>query len=486
MEHSKKFAFDVGWSVFSSVSSVAITFLLRMFLARYFGPAGLGLLTLVIIIQGIAVIIGTFGIPIALTKYAAEYKGDRDKLNQTNSSALVSSIGFGVVLCILLYTLSSVIATIFNKAELARLLKILALAIPFIPFLETLQGLLIGLREMKIYAYLLILRNALNILLIIALVEFGFGVEGAVFGIVLSALVGCMLAIIFLGKYLSLNLDNILQNTKNLVSFGSQVFGANAVNFIAGQVDVLIIGYYLANIKVGYYSAAVSMSLLLFIIPEAIQRISIPVSSEYWSKNNLQGLQSIIDKSMKYSASIVLPIGLGMGFFAKEIITLIFGAEFIYAVLPFCILLIARVVRGATIVPVGGSFSGIGRPDVGLKLDALSSVLSIGLSILFIPRFGLTGAAMATTTSLLAGCIIGLILLQRIVRVNIDVKWYAQAIGLACIAIVLFTIGTKLFNHYIVGGVVLLGYIILFFKVLFVKEDKDLFYSLAYSLVDRK
>jgi len=339
---------------------------------------------------------------------------------------------------------------------------------------------------MRTYAYLVILRSFLMILFIVALVWLGFGVEGAVFGMVVSVAAGCILGLYFSKKYLHLNFQGFLQNVKKLVLFGSQVFGANAVNLIANQADIILIGYFLAATEVGYYGIAVSISMLFLIIPLAIQRISYPAASEYWSKNNHQALQKMIDKSMKYSACIVLPLGLGVGFFAGEITTTVFGAEFIYAALPLSILLIARVIRGSTIIPIGASFSAIGRPDIGLKLDALSTVLNIGLNILLIPRFGIAGAAMATTTSLLVGTVIFVILLPRMVGVKIDARWYARAMGLACVAVALFLMGTQLINPYIVGGVILCGYVILVFRVFLTKEDRATFGSLAYSLVHRR
>ena len=255
---------------------------------------------------------------------------------------------------------------------------------------------------------------------------------------------------------------------------------------MANQVDIIILGYFLPSISVGYYTAAVSISMVLGIIPEAIPKISIPVSSEYWSKNNHQELQKILDKTMKYSASIVLPLGLGMFFFAEEITTFIFGGEFISAVSPLCILLIARVIRGATLMPVGGSFSGVGRPDVTLKLDVLSSVIGFGLNMLLIRHFGVAGAAMATTMALLTGTFTGLILLPRIVGARIDGKWYYRAMGFSCIAIACFLLGKNFAGSTVAACFVLIGYMTFFYIFLLTREDKKLFHSLARSLRMRR
>jgi len=485
MEQVRKFAFDVGWGLVSAAVTLLIGFLLRIFLARWLGAADLGLYSMVITIQGIAIFVASLGIPLSLIKYVAEYKDDRDRLFQTISAAFISSIIFGLVIGVLLYALSGTLAGAFDMPELAHLLRILAFVFPFASILETLLGLFNGLRQMRTYAYLIILRSFLTILFIVALVWLGFGVEGAALGLVLSVVGGCIFGLYFSRKLLHLSLHGLFQGAKRLVSFGSQVFTADALGLILQYTDIILIGYFLAAKDVGYYSVAISLSGFLLLIPMAIQRITYPATSEYWSKNNRDALRGMIDKSMKYSACILLPLGLGVGFFAEELVTGIFGQEFVYAALPLCVLLIARVIRGGTIIPIGASFSGVGRPDIALKLSAISAGTNIGLNILLIPPLGILGAAIATTVSLLLGTVIFLVFMPRILGVMIDLKWYAKALGFACIAIALFLVGIKLINPYVAGSIILSSYVILVFKVFLTKEDKAMFGSLARSLVSR-
>jgi len=482
MEQKRRFAFDVGWVLVSSAVNLVIAFFLQIVLARWLGALDLGLYTMVVTVQEIAMLVAGLGISAALLKYVAEYQDTKDRLFQIISSAFIISIIFGLVAGVLLYFLSGTVASIFGMPHLSHLLKLLAIALPLFSLFQAALGLLNGLRMMKNYTYLIIMRSCLMILLTVILVWLGFGIEGTVFGMVFSAVGGCVFGLYLSRRYLRLTLQGFFQNAKNLVLFGIQLVGANAVNLIANRTDIMMIGYYLAATKVGYYSVAVTISMLLSIIPRAIQRISYPATAEYWYKKDHQSLSEMIDKSMKYSACILLPLGLGIGFFAKEIVTIIFGAEFIYAASPLCILLIARVIRGSTVFPIGSSFSGRGRPDIGLKVDGLSTVLNIGLNIVLIPLFGIAGAAMATTISLLIGTVIYMMLLPRLLRVKIDARWYGWALGLACVAVAIFWIGTQLINPYIVGGVVLIGYIILVLRFLLTKEDKALFKSLAYSL----
>lgn len=486
MEQVRKFALDVGWVFASSVVSLLIGFLLRIVLARWLGATDLGLYSMIITIQAIAALVVSLGIPTALIKYVAEYRDRKDKLFQVISVAFLSSIVLGVLGGILIYALSGTVASLFNMPELASLLKILAFAFPFLPVLENLFGLLNGLRQMKTYACLLVLQNFLMTLLIVAFVWSGFGVEGAVWGIVLSILVACIFGLYLLRRSLRIRFHGLVQGARKLTSFGSQVFAANALSLITTYTDILLIGYFLASKDVGYYSIAVSLSTFFLLVPRAIQRITYPATSEYWSQNNHQALSVMIDKSTKYAACILLPLGLGVGFFAREIITGVFGQQYTAATWPLCVLIISRVIGGSIALPVGASFSGIGRPDMAWKLAATTTTSNVGLNLLFIPLWGILGAAIATMASGLLGVIIFLTFMPRILGVRIDIKWFARAFGFACVGIALFLVGITLMNPYIVGGVILCAYMALVFWVFLTGEDKTIFKSLAYSLVPRR
>ena len=137
-------------------------------------------------------------------------------------------------------------------------------------------------------------------------------------------------------------------------------------------------------------------------------------------------------------------------------------------------------------MPMGGAFSGIGRPDIAFKLGVLSSGINIALNILLIPHLGITGAAIATTISLLVHTVTFLALMPKILGVRIDIRWFSAAIGTACVAVGLFLAGIKLINPYIVGGIILGSYSILIFKLFLTKEDRDMLRSLVYSLVSRR
>jgi len=333
---------------------------------------------------------------------------------------------------------------------------------------------------------LLVLQAVLMMILTATLVATGFGVQGAVLGLVSSWVIVFVVTLYISRASLRFSFSKIKANSIRLVWFGSKMMSINAINIIVNQADILMTGYYLPSTEVGFYSVAITLSMLIELFPSAVQKITYPATSEYWSQGNLVSLRRMIDKSMKLSACILFPLGMGMGIFSKDIVVLLFRSEYISAALPLIILLVSRVIRGGTIVPVGASFAAVGRPGLSVIINAISAILGVTLNILLIPRYGIVGTATATAIALLVAPTIWSALMHRVMKVRVDFKWYAIIIGLSGVAIASYLVGVRVLDHYIVGGIILMAYITLIFKFLLTREDKAYFKSFIGSIIRRQ
>ncbi|MCL0079969.1 flippase [Dehalococcoidia bacterium] len=476
MQPSRKFAFDVGITFLASVVSLSLGFVVTILLGRYLGAGDLGLFKMTSTIYGIAMLIAAVGIPAAMIKYTAEFKEDRTKFNQIVSSGVITSLFLGIGFIALFYFSAGIFADIFNMPGLSGLLKLLSPVFPFASVSGALLGLLNGIREMKKYAAATIIHSVLMVIVTVVLIYYGFGVTGAVIGIVLSS-VGSSAYLIFVSRrYFRITLVGYRQATGRLLKFGAQIFGANAINMINYKADIVLIGFFLTATDVGHYAVAVGLSTFFWLIPDAVQRITYPATSEYWSNNNHSALQKMIDKSMKYTACILLPIGLGVGFFARDIVTMIFGQGFVYAVLPLQILIVGTVIIGL-IKAIGGSLPSIGRVDIALKVIVVSATANIVLNLLLIPLFGIVGAAIATTISLSIVTLLGLFFIVRLLRVGFDYKWFAKLSGITLLSILSFMY-LAFVNRYLVGIIILSIYVLIIASLLVTKEDRTYFMEL--------
>ena len=483
MNESKKFAFDVGITFIASIISMILGFVITILLGRYLGAGDLGLYRMASTIYGIAMLLAGIGIPAAMIKYVAEYRNERHKSNAIVSSGIVTSILIGIGFSALFYLSSGMFEGIFNMQGLSRLLKLLSPVFSFALVNGALLGLLNGKREMKKYSMATIFQSVLMMVVSVFFIYLGFGVAGVVIGVVLSSIGSCLYLLWVSKGYFEFILEGYFQTTKEIMRFGVQVLAAGAFNEINNQLDILLIGFFLISTDLGYYAAAISLSRFFWFIPLSIQKITYPATAEYWSSNNHTALNMMIDKTMKYCTLILLVIGLLIGFFANEIIIFLFKENFIHAVLPLQILLIGTVIRGCIAQPIGGSLSGIGRPDLELKISSFMMAINVTLDIILIPQIGIVGAAIATTISLIGGAVIHLYLVIRKLSIIIDFKWYLNISIVVFFAIVLFRLGYNLIDIYLLGGSILLIFLILVFNLFLTKEDMSTFKRLVFSTI---
>ncbi|MBU7017899.1 MAG: flippase [Theionarchaea archaeon] len=477
MQESKRFALDISMTFVASLISMVLVYMVTVLLGRYLGPSSLGLYRMNSTFYSFAMIIGMMGIPAAMIKYVAESKDNKKTLYEIISSGVITSLVLGTGFVIMFYILSGPFARIFRMPELSSLLKILSLVFPFTFVGGVLLGLLNGLREMKQYNIALVLQSALLVIITVPLVYRGFGVTGAVIGIVLSTS-GYFLYLIWASKdYLRLTFHGYISSTKKMLKFGSQIFATNAIDLMSYRADIILIGYFLTAADVGNYTAAVGLSQFFWLIPNAIQRITYPASSAYWAVKNHAAMQTMIDKTMKYSACIMLPIALTVEVFGEDFIIMLFGERFAQAFVPLEILLIGTVVNGALVRAIGSCMAGVGRPDINLKIVTFSAAVGIVLNIVLIPVMGIVGAALATTLTLMANSFLQLFFIIRVIKVKIDFTWFGK-ITVVTVLAVMASIYLPVVRTYVTGVIVLCTYVVIILFWLLTREDRAYFMGL--------
>jgi len=459
---ARKFAFDVSWVFISQVIALATGFLLSIILGRFLGASAFGLFTMTLTIYTIASLVAGIGIPIAIVKYVAEFKDNKEKLNIFVSCGAVNSVIFGVITGLVLFILSNTLANIFNMPELTDLIKIVAFSLPFLVVNNTLLGLLNGLREMKSYSLRTVVRSVLLLAFTILLIYIGLGIKGAVFALVLSE-VGTLFLLIFISRnFFSFVIRDYVKTTKEVVKFGSQLFVADAIWMANTNADKLLIGFFLMDKDVGIYAIALAIAHGLLMIPGAMSTVTYPAISEYNGKGQHEAIETLINKSIKYSLVILSILGILIIIFSKDIILLLLNPEFLPAVAPLTILILGMIFFGAW-VSVGSTFSGVGRPDITWKICAINLIVALVLDLLLIPIFGISGAAIGTAGSLLSEVILSIIMLKKVLNVDVHnvIVMFAKVIVSLGAVFLLMTIFEKLMNHYILGISVVLVYILL-------------------------
>lgn len=405
---------DVQWAFISLAISSLVHFLLRVVLGRELGASGLGLYTLVFTIYMFGMQFAAFGIGAALTKYVAEHNENAKKIREFVSSGLIGSFSSGLIMGVLLYLVSNVIAiNIFHSPEMAHLLKMTAVCFPFIALQKTALGTLNGLRKMNYFALVNIIQNvsvfALSIILVIL---FKMNVTGAVLGFVAPTIFVSLFSLYFIKDFFEVPSKLFDTVSRELSWFGFYVVLTNSVGLILVQIDSLLIGYFMDETEVGYYAVAVVLVQGITLLPSAIQRVTTPAIAAYHGKGEYESIRKLIKNTMLKTFLVTVFLSVLLAVFGKFLIGFLFTEEFLPAYIPLLILLIGYTIYALTI-SVGGALSSIGKVNIAFRISALCALINIALNITLIPKFGIIGAAGATSISLLITVIVVLAFLKR-------------------------------------------------------------------------
>ena len=406
---------DVQWAFISILTASLSHFILRIVLGRELGPEGLGVYTLAFTIYLFGMQFAAFGIGSALTKYVAEFIDDQITIRKYVSSGMTSSIITGALMGVVLFLLAPYIAVSFFKVpELEGALQLIAICYPFIAVQKAVLGTLNGFRRMHLYALLNIVQNVSVVVISLVLVlVYGWGVQGAVIGLVASTIfIGILCPyLIRTDIALDLSLWNIPALRATTV-FGFYVVLANSIGFLNTNINSILIGYYLNPIEVGIFAVAALLAQTLMLVPTAVQAVTNPVTANLYGKGDLRGVRSVFYSTLKKSFIISAGSAVLLAVCGPYIISLLFGEKFLTSYIPLLVLLLGYVI-GASFAAVGTTLSSIGKVHILYRISIVCVVLNIILNILLIPSFGITGAAIATSTTLIIDSWINWVLINK-------------------------------------------------------------------------
>lgn len=365
-------------------------------LARVLGPEGKGIHSLILLIPGLIMIFGSFGVESANVYFVGTKKYP---LRDVVSNSIILSVLLGVLLMILFWGVSQ--TELFHKFIQNNEIPIhylwaVIFTIPLYFISAFLRNVLRGYGHLGDYNKIRITEGlSLFLFGIIFLLAFKMGLWGAVVSSVLSVFFAAISSIFLtkkLVKIFPLNLNMAL--LKDSFSYGSKVYLANSLSFLNYRLDMFLITIFLTPIAVGFYSIAVSMAEKLLIIPGAFATVLLPkvASSGHGEANHLTS------KVLRHTTLIMVVICLVMVVLINFIIKIFFGASFLPSALPFIVLL-----PGILAFSIGGilaaDLSGRGKPQYAVWSSVTALIANIILNIILIPKMGITGAALASSIS---------------------------------------------------------------------------------------
>lgn len=372
---------------FSSIVFILSGYVINVWLGRYLGPIYYGDYGVIISLMSVVNLIQLSGIPHAVSKFIAE---DESKTDAIFNSGLYLQGLVGILIGIFYFLFADVIASILKDRTLIPYLKESALIFPLYGIYAAYTGFNNGKNNFTKQAVMNIFYS-LGKLLVIFILVLKFHLYGAIAGFILAPVLGTIP-----GLYFSKN-RKIFFPFKKLIYFSLPLIGFALFSTLLQSIDLYFIKALIQNKEnTGFYTASQNIAKISLFGLSAFSIVLFPSISKSVSSGDDQKTRNLISKSLRYMLMLILPLSFFTSFASKQIIEVLYSKAYLPAANPLSVLCIGFAF--ATLFNVlANILSGAGFPKIPLYISIAGLIITAILCYLFIPIFGIIGAAWATT-----------------------------------------------------------------------------------------
>jgi len=374
------------WTGLSAVISAIVQFLQVLILARYLKPEDFGLMAMATVVLGLVQAYGDLGITAAIVQ--------RQDIGRRQLSSLYwLNIFSGIILFLLVWASSPLIASFFHEPRLRKITEVVSLNLLIVPFGLQFQTLLQKNLHFDVLARQEITTSVFGLIISSLFAVWGYGVWALVFGQLSASITkACLLVHKGRGEWLPM-LCFKFQDLKGYLSFGLYQMGERTINYFNTRFDQLLIGALLGPVVLGYYSFAFNLVVQpISRINPVITTVAFPLFAKI--QNEEMRLKSGYLSILKILSMINFPILMALFIVSPTFVPSVFGSQWHPAITLVQILSFVALIR-STGNPVGSLLLARGRADLGFKWNVALLIAHIPCIYLGSTLGGATGVCIS-------------------------------------------------------------------------------------------
>lgn len=362
---------NLSWTFFSRIGTQLTQILFTVFLARMLTPAEYGIIGMLAVFSGFALLIGEAGLTSALIYF--------DKLENSHwSTAFWIQISINATFTIAFFFGAPLIAHFFENPVIEPVTKIMSLSFILQTVSQIQNTILVKRMDFKSIAIANFVACVVSNLCAVALAVNDFGVYSLVWQALIN---GIALSLYFavVTRWFPSFVFN-MSAARQLMGYGNYLAGNNVVNYWLRNGDNLVIGKFLGASDLGIYNRAYTLMLLpLQNISNTLGQVMFPTLVQL--KDDIVAFRDLYCKSLKYIALVGFPVMGGLCILSKPILLLLYGQQWVASAPLLQILSLVGLMQ-CVIFPVGWIYNGVGKPKdqfrITLYLTPLFFILILG------------------------------------------------------------------------------------------------------------
>ena len=405
MKFSTKIAKEATISLAGMGFGDAVRYLFTGLLARFVGVKYLGIYSLANSVTRLAEVFGKAGLDGGILRYVSMRQGTGDDLivRKNIRSTLKMGLIFSLLAMVALVLLSGwLVSTVFHGSILLRIVIIVnATTLPFCILTMIAAYATQGFKLLKYRVFVNNIFTPAILLLVMVASYFLISSETAIIlPLLISSAAGSVVILFFLKRLTDVRLSQIIPAKFDLeiLRFSYPLMFVAVIGTFMHWMDIMMLGYFMDESVVGLYHPAIRTVGLLRITFLALTNIFSPILSELYVQKKQEEMSSLYKLVVRWILTSTLPFAILLIMFPGKTM-LLFGGQYIRAATVLQVLAIATLVQSFT----GAGASALnmtGHPKVNLINSIIAVVINVILNVLWIPRYGIMGAALATLVSL--------------------------------------------------------------------------------------
>jgi O-antigen/teichoic acid export membrane protein len=418
-----RLAHGTFWSMMGAGASQSLMLLTSIISARILGKQQFGEFGIINNTIGMFGVFAGFALGMTATKYVAEFRRkDPAKAGRIIALSSLMAMGTGAAAAVVLLAIAPWLAAETLAApQLAGLLRISAGFLFFGALSGAQTGALAGFEAFRTIARINIMTGLVSFPLIVGGVYL-FGLQGGVWGLVVSSAAGCLMNTIALrAKALSegvpVGYAGCGRERHVLLGFSiPAVLAGIMVNPVNWACAAMLVNQPEGYAHMGIFSAANAWQKAILFLPGCLNAIALPMLSDFYGSGERRDYRKALWYNIALnggSAFIVASaITLVSGFIMRSYGSGFFEGRNVLAILSFSAVLISvNSVAGSAIASAG-------RTWFGFLFNLLWGLTLMCSAYFLIPLYGATGLALATLFSYMAHSVWQILYVGRLARIK--------------------------------------------------------------------
>lgn len=406
MKYSTKIAKEATISFVGMGFGDATRYLFTVLLARLVGVEYLGIYSLANSVTRLTEVFGKVALEGGILRYVSmrlgtgEYQAIQQDIRATLKMGMIFSFLAMAVQILLSGWLAS---SVFHGSSLLQTVIIVnAITLPF-----TILTLIAAYatQGFKLLKYKVFVTNIVApVVLLVTMLGAYFLISpemAIILPVVVSAVVGLFAILRFLKKLTGVSFLEIFPEkfSSEILQYSYPLMFVTAIGTFMHWIDITMLGYFTNEKTVGLYHPATRTAGLLRVALVALMGIFSPMLSQFFAQKKQQEMHMLYKLVVRWIMTLSLPFTVLLVLFPRKIM-LLFGGQYMPAASVLVVLTFATMIQ-SFVGPGPHALNMTGHPKVNLTNFSIVVVINVVLNILWIPKYGIMGAAWATFTSLI-------------------------------------------------------------------------------------